>query len=109
MCLAVRLLYGKMQAKSGKDTAGHKHVQMRKNMILRFLAGSQPGEVKVFLDLVFHPFLHLVSGECCHSMLSFNVVIMLSQHIIIQCSHIVLSLHVIKLHCHIMLSHHIVI
>ena len=59
----VRLLYGKMQAKSGKDTSGHKHVQMRKNMILRFLAGSQPGELEIFLDLVFQPFLHLVSGQ----------------------------------------------
>ncbi len=63
--MVVRLLYGKMQAKTGKDTSGHRHVQMRKNMILRFLAGSQSNEVRIFLDLVFQPFLHLVSGKYC--------------------------------------------
>ena len=59
----LRVLYGKMQTKTGKDTAGRAHSQLRKNLILRFLAGLQQEELQFFMDLIFQPFKHLVSGN----------------------------------------------
>ena len=51
-----------MQTKTGKDTAGKVHSNLRKNLIMRFLAGSKPGEIGIFLDLLFEPFGHYISG-----------------------------------------------
>ena len=61
-----RILYGKMQTKTGKDTAGKQHSHLRKNIVLRFLAGCQKEELHIFLDLMFEPFKHLVSGIVTH-------------------------------------------
>ena len=58
----LRILYGKMQTKTGKDTSGRSNAHVRKNIVLRFLAGCEPEELNVFLDLVFEPFKPFISG-----------------------------------------------
>jgi U3 small nucleolar RNA-associated protein 20 len=57
------MLYGKMQTKTGKDTSGRGLGHMRKNIVLRFLTGCLPHELSVFLDMVFKPFVHFMTGE----------------------------------------------
>lgn len=34
------------------------------SIVLRFLAGTQPEEIEIFLDLLFEPVKHFRNGEC---------------------------------------------
>ena len=52
-----------MQTKTGNDTAGKAQSQVRKNIVIRFLAGCQPSELAVFLDLAFESFRHYASDN----------------------------------------------
>ena len=55
-----------MRLSGGKDAAARVRGVMRKKVILDFIANSQEHEVKIFLDLIFEPFLHFCSGKSEH-------------------------------------------
>ena len=58
-----RILYGKMQSQTGKDSSGKFNSNFRKATVMKFLAGSKQEELKVFIDLILQPIQHLVGGE----------------------------------------------
>ncbi|CAH1799075.1 unnamed protein product [Owenia fusiformis] len=61
--LLMRLLYGKMYTKTGNDTQGKAQAGVRRGIIFRFLAGCKQHELKVFVDLIFKPFKHLIESD----------------------------------------------
>lgn len=48
-----RILYGRMRNKTGNKTQGKSAAATRMSIVLRFLAGSLPEEIRMFLDLLF--------------------------------------------------------
>ncbi|XP_061495457.1 small subunit processome component 20 homolog isoform X2 [Rhineura floridana] len=62
----MRILYGRMRNKTGSKTQGKSAAGTRMAIVLRFLAGSLPEEIRMFLDLLFEPVKHFNNG-CCHS------------------------------------------
>nr|XP_056703398.1 small subunit processome component 20 homolog [Euleptes europaea] len=62
----MRILYGRMRNKTGNKTQGKSAAATRMAIVLRFLAGSLPEEIRMFLDLLFEPVKHFSNG-CCHS------------------------------------------
>ncbi|XP_076304449.1 small subunit processome component 20 homolog isoform X2 [Tachypleus tridentatus] len=54
--ILMRILYGKMLYKTGGNTGGK---SIRRGIILRFLAGCNESELKIFLMLAFSPFKHV--------------------------------------------------
>lgn len=61
--ILMRILYGKMLTKTGKETAGRSHSNLRQSIVLRFLNGCNMEEVVMFLDLVFLPFHHFITDN----------------------------------------------
>ncbi|XP_071941723.1 small subunit processome component 20 homolog [Antedon mediterranea] len=62
--ILMRILYGKMLGKAGAGTQGRAGSAQRRSVILRFLAGSEEEELRVFIDLVTEPCLHLIKDSC---------------------------------------------
>uniref|UniRef100_A0A8C0NB03 UTP20 small subunit processome component n=1 Tax=Canis lupus familiaris TaxID=9615 RepID=A0A8C0NB03_CANLF len=60
----MRILYGRMKNKTGSKTQGKSASGTRMSIVLRFLAGTQPEEIQMFLDLLFEPVKHFKNGEC---------------------------------------------
>ncbi|XP_072511808.1 small subunit processome component 20 homolog [Notamacropus eugenii] len=60
----LRILYGRMKNKTGSKTQGKSASGTRMSIVLRFLAGSSPEEVHMFLDLLFEPVKHFKNGPC---------------------------------------------
>uniref|UniRef100_G3TAG9 UTP20 small subunit processome component n=1 Tax=Loxodonta africana TaxID=9785 RepID=G3TAG9_LOXAF len=60
----MRILYGRMKNKTGTKTQGKSASGTRMSIVLRFLAGTQPEEIQIFLDLLFEPVKHFKNGEC---------------------------------------------
>ncbi|KYO17523.1 small subunit processome component 20-like protein [Alligator mississippiensis] len=60
----VRILYGRMRNKTGSKTQGKSAAGTRMSIVLRFLAGSLPEEIRMFLDLLFEPVKHFSNGPC---------------------------------------------
>uniref|UniRef100_A0A670XP62 UTP20 small subunit processome component n=1 Tax=Pseudonaja textilis TaxID=8673 RepID=A0A670XP62_PSETE len=60
----MRILYGRMKNKTGSKTQGKSAAGTRMAIVLRFLAGSLPEEIRVFLDLLFEPVRHFNNGHC---------------------------------------------
>ena len=58
-----RILYGRMKNKTGSKTQGKSASGTRVSIVLRFLAGSQPEEMEIFLDLLFEPVKHFRNGR----------------------------------------------
>ncbi|XP_076059899.1 small subunit processome component 20 homolog [Oratosquilla oratoria] len=61
MSVLLRILYGKMQHKTGPNTAGKGKTNARRAVVLRFLAGAHESELDTFLDLAFDVFLKHVN------------------------------------------------
>ncbi|KAF3814531.1 hypothetical protein GH733_017689 [Mirounga leonina] len=55
---AAKILYGRMKNKTGSKTQGKAASGTRMSIVLRFLAGTQPEEIQIFLDLLFEPVKH---------------------------------------------------
>ncbi|XP_022238550.1 small subunit processome component 20 homolog [Limulus polyphemus] len=55
----MRILYGKMLYKTGGNTGGKSNAHIRRGIVLRFLAGCNESELKMFLMLAFSPFKHV--------------------------------------------------
>ncbi|KAM6154071.1 small subunit processome component 20 homolog [Erethizon dorsatum] len=62
--ILMRILYGRMKNKTGSKTQGKSASGTRMAIVLRFLAGTKPEEMEVFLDLLSEPVKHFKSGEC---------------------------------------------
>ncbi|XP_035875363.1 small subunit processome component 20 homolog isoform X2 [Phyllostomus discolor] len=62
--ILMRILYGRMKNKTGSKTQGKSASGTRMAIVLRFLAGTQPEEIEIFLDLLFEPVKHFRKGEC---------------------------------------------
>ncbi|XP_010355507.2 small subunit processome component 20 homolog [Rhinopithecus roxellana] len=62
--ILMRILYGRMKNKTGSKTQGKSASGTRMAIVLRFLAGTQPEEIQMFLDLLFEPVRHFKNGEC---------------------------------------------
>ncbi|XP_006871187.1 PREDICTED: small subunit processome component 20 homolog [Chrysochloris asiatica] len=62
--ILMRILYGRMKNKTGTKTQGKSASGTRMSIVLRFLAGTQPEEIQIFLDLLFEPVKHFKDGEC---------------------------------------------
>ncbi|XP_069829345.1 small subunit processome component 20 homolog [Dendropsophus ebraccatus] len=60
----MRILYGRMRSKTGSKTQGKSAAGTRMSIVLRFLAGSQSEEIRMFLDLLYEPVRHLKEGSC---------------------------------------------
>ncbi|XP_042326453.1 small subunit processome component 20 homolog isoform X2 [Sceloporus undulatus] len=60
----MRILYGRMRNKTGSKTQGKSAAGTRMAIVLRFLAGSLPEEIRMFLDLLFEPVKHFSKGHC---------------------------------------------
>ncbi|XP_006888591.1 PREDICTED: small subunit processome component 20 homolog [Elephantulus edwardii] len=65
----MRILYGRMKNKTGTKTQGKSASGTRMSIVLRFLAGTQPEEIQIFLDLLFEPVKHFKNGECHSSVI----------------------------------------
>ncbi|XP_036106865.1 small subunit processome component 20 homolog [Molossus molossus] len=61
--ILMRILYGRMKNKTGSKTQGKSASGTRMSIVLRFLAGTQPEEIQIFLDLLFEPVKHFKNGE----------------------------------------------
>ncbi|XP_040263163.1 small subunit processome component 20 homolog [Bufo bufo] len=64
MPMLMRILYGRMRSKTGSKTQGKSGAGTRMSIVLRFLAGSQSEEIRMFLDLLYEPVKHLKDGSC---------------------------------------------
>ncbi|XP_062989767.1 small subunit processome component 20 homolog [Elgaria multicarinata webbii] len=62
--VVMRILYGRMRNKTGSKTQGKSAAGTRMAIVLRFLAGSLPEEIRMFLDLLFEPVKHFSNGHC---------------------------------------------
>uniref|UniRef100_A0A8C9QSH5 UTP20 small subunit processome component n=1 Tax=Spermophilus dauricus TaxID=99837 RepID=A0A8C9QSH5_SPEDA len=62
--ILMRILYGRMKNKTGSKTQGKSASGTRMAIVLRFLAGTQPEEIQLFLDLLSEPVKHFKNGEC---------------------------------------------
>uniref|UniRef100_A0A8C4VGI6 UTP20 small subunit processome component n=1 Tax=Gopherus evgoodei TaxID=1825980 RepID=A0A8C4VGI6_9SAUR len=60
----MRILYGRMRNKTGRKTQGKSGAHTRMLIVLRFLAGSLPEEIRMYLDLLFEPVKHFSVGPC---------------------------------------------
>ncbi|XP_055506481.1 small subunit processome component 20 homolog [Leucoraja erinacea] len=65
----MRILYGRMRSKTGSRTQGRSGATSRVTIVLHFLAGSLPQELRVFLDLLLEPVKHLTQGSCLSAVL----------------------------------------
>lgn len=59
----MRVLYGKMHFKTGSNSAGKGRINVRKAVILRFLAGASEEEFQTFLDLAYDVILGHLNGS----------------------------------------------
>ncbi|KAJ7422794.1 Small subunit processome component 20 like protein [Pitangus sulphuratus] len=60
----MRILYGRMRNKTGSKTQGKSSASTRMSIVLRFLAGSLPEEIRMFLDLLFEAVKQFSNGPC---------------------------------------------
>jgi len=58
-----RILYGKMCSKAGSKFQGKSGMASRSSIVLRFLAGCQPEEMGMFIDLLLEPVRHYAEGN----------------------------------------------
>ncbi|XP_059834550.1 small subunit processome component 20 homolog [Hypanus sabinus] len=65
----MRILYGRMRSKTGSKTQGRSGASARVTIVLHFLAGSLPQELRIFLDLLLEPVKHLTEGSCLSAVL----------------------------------------
>ncbi|XP_034382098.1 small subunit processome component 20 homolog isoform X2 [Cyclopterus lumpus] len=62
--LLMRILFGRLRSKAGSKFQGKSCAASRSSIILRFLAGCQPEELGIFIDLLLEPICHHSEGSC---------------------------------------------
>uniref|UniRef100_A0A4W3ITH8 UTP20 small subunit processome component n=1 Tax=Callorhinchus milii TaxID=7868 RepID=A0A4W3ITH8_CALMI len=67
--IIMRILYGRMRSKTGAKTQGKAAAGTRMSIVLQFLAGSLPEEMRVFLNLLFEPVKQFTQGTCLPAVL----------------------------------------
>ena len=58
-----RILYGRMSTKGGSKFQGKTSTASRSSIVLRFLAGCQPQELGIFIDMLLEPVSHHSQGN----------------------------------------------
>lgn len=51
-----------MHGKTGNETGGKGRGNIRRSIVFGFLCGCKPVELKYFLELLFQPCMHFVTG-----------------------------------------------
>lgn len=62
--MLMRVLYGRMRTRIGNKFQGKAGTASRSSIVLRFLAGCQPEEMGMFIDLLLEPVRHHSEGAC---------------------------------------------
>ncbi|KAI7792184.1 putative small subunit processome component 20-like protein [Triplophysa rosa] len=62
--MLMRILYGRMRTRIGNKFQGKSAATSRSSIVLRFLAGCQPEEMGMFIDLLLEPVRHHGEGMC---------------------------------------------
>ncbi|XP_026065231.1 small subunit processome component 20 homolog isoform X1 [Carassius auratus] len=62
--MLMRILYGRMCPRVGNRFQGKANTASRSSIVLRFLAGCQPEEMGMFIDLLLEPVCHHSEGAC---------------------------------------------
>lgn len=62
--MLMRILYGRMCTRVGNRFQGKAGTASRSSIVLRFLAGCQPEELGMFIDLLLEPVRHHAEGAC---------------------------------------------
>ncbi|XP_056281018.1 small subunit processome component 20 homolog isoform X2 [Pseudoliparis swirei] len=62
--LLMRILFGRLRSKAGSKFQGKASAATRSSIILRFLAGCQPEELGIFIDLLLEPIRKHSEGSC---------------------------------------------
>ncbi|KAM9327768.1 small subunit processome component 20 homolog [Pholidichthys leucotaenia] len=62
--LLMRILFGRLRSKPGSKFQGKATATHRSSIILRFLAGCQAEELRMFIDLLLEPVSHHSQGRC---------------------------------------------
>ncbi|KAA0720706.1 Small subunit processome component 20 -like protein [Triplophysa tibetana] len=62
--MLMRILYGRMRTRIGNKFQGRSTATSRSSIVLRFLAGCQPEELGMFIDLLLEPVSHHGEGPC---------------------------------------------
>ncbi|KAK2893002.1 hypothetical protein Q8A67_012990 [Cirrhinus molitorella] len=62
--MLMRILYGRMRTKVGNKFQGKANTVSRSSIVLRFLAGCQPEEIGMFIDLLLEPVRCYAEGAC---------------------------------------------
>ncbi|XP_043092950.1 small subunit processome component 20 homolog [Puntigrus tetrazona] len=62
--ILMRILYGRMCPRVGNKFQGKANTASRSSIVLRFLAGCQPEELGMFIDLLLEPVCHHAEGAC---------------------------------------------
>ncbi|XP_051544163.1 small subunit processome component 20 homolog [Myxocyprinus asiaticus] len=62
--ILMRILYGRMRTRVGNKFQGKASSASRSSIVLRFLAGCQPEEMGMFIDLLLEPICHHNEGAC---------------------------------------------
>ncbi|XP_031438174.1 small subunit processome component 20 homolog isoform X1 [Clupea harengus] len=65
--LLMRILYGRMSTKGGSKFQGKTSTASRSSIVLRFLAGCQPQELGIFIDMLLEPVSHHSQGDCAEA------------------------------------------
>lgn len=60
----MRILYGRMCPRVGNRFQSKANTASRSSIVLRFLAGCQPEELGMFIDLLLEPVCHHAEGAC---------------------------------------------
>ncbi|KAL2102527.1 hypothetical protein ACEWY4_001695 [Coilia grayii] len=67
MPVLMRILYGRMSAKGNSKLQGKAGTASRSSIVLRFLAGCQPHELGLFIDMLLEPVSHYSQGVCAEA------------------------------------------
>ncbi|KAI4884861.1 hypothetical protein NFI96_031248 [Prochilodus magdalenae] len=62
--MLMRILHGRIRTKAGNKFQGKAVAASRSSIVLRFLAGCQPEELAMFMDLLLEPVCHYGEGAC---------------------------------------------
>ncbi|XP_043943711.1 small subunit processome component 20 homolog [Protopterus annectens] len=96
--ILMRILYGRMRSSTGSKSQGKSAARARLSIVLRFLAGSLPEELRLFINFMFEPVQNLCSGTCLSATLKAteelnlsNILPLGQQHGILNCIEVVMN------------------
>ncbi|XP_068083874.1 small subunit processome component 20 homolog [Anabrus simplex] len=64
MPVIMRIVYSRMLTKTGARTSGKASAQLRRSLVLRFLAGCREEEMMVFIKMAFRIYADFIQDDC---------------------------------------------